>query len=397
VSEQPWLLRPEWAARTIPNINRGSIIGVLILWLFAGFWNGFIAVMLLVARSAEGGPSPALMYAVASPFILAGIFLLGLAIRVTAKFIRYRSLVLRLDTLPGVVGGRMAGTVHGVEGALKEGMTVGLACWRRYRSDTTDDMLWEDMIDVAPGGVIRSPAGATVPFRFDVPFECEPSESDDGRIQWQVTVQTHGGGFAGSFDVPVYRTGQSSPQINEKSLRPRTVSQPQYSKLQVQRAPDGAVEVQFPKPTWIWKWYLFTLVVAVAAVVVARQKLPALVRDGMPESWVPMIYLGIAAVVLFLIAIIQMGLFFAPRLLRVGRDELRMQFLSMFRRTKIMPAAGIADFIVKYSNATRKYDVDLQRADGRTYPWLFMTAVDRREAEWLAHELRSALPRRANL
>jgi hypothetical protein len=128
-------------------------------------------------------------------------------------------------------------------------------------------------------------------------------------------------------------------------------------------------------------------VVTGAGLFAARQKLP-------DQSWVPMIYVGIAAVALFLIAIIQMGLFFAPRLLRVGRDELRMRFLSMFRGVKVMPAADIADFVLKYSNG--KYDVDIQRADGKTYPWLFMTAVDKREAQWLAHELRSALPRRTN-
>lgn len=373
--------------QTIPNVNRGSILGVAFIWLFAGFWNGFIAVMLLVSRAAGGGPPPTLMIALASPFILAGLFLLSLAIRVTVKVIRYRSLVLHLDTFPGVVGGRMAGTVHGAEGALKEGMTVRLACWRRYRSDVSDDLLWEDLVDVAPGSVMRSPAGATVPFRFDVPYECEPSESDDGRIQWQVTVQTHGGGFAGAFTVPVHRTAQSSPEVTEKALRPRTVSQPQYSKLRLERAPDGAVEVRFPKPSWVWKWYLFTLVVTVAGVVVARQKVPE-------QSWLPMIYLGIAAAALVLIAIIQMGLFFAPRLLRVGRDELRMRFLSMFRGAKVIPSADIADFVIKYSKG--KYDVDLQRAGGKAYPWLFMTAVDKREAEWLAHELRSSLPRRAN-
>ncbi|MEK6374922.1 MAG: hypothetical protein AABO58_19780 [Acidobacteriota bacterium] len=362
--------------RTIPNVNRKSIVGVLFIWLFAGFWNGFIVVMLLVAR---GGP---LMLAIASPFILAGIYLLSLAIRATLTVIRYRSLVLRLDTMPGVVGGRMAGTVQGAEGALREGMSVRLACWRRYRSDTTDDMLWEDVLDVAPGSVVRSPAGATVPFRFDIPFECEPSESDDGRIAWQITVQTHGGGFAGAFDVPVYRTAQSSPEVTEKSLRPRTVSQPQYSKVHLERAADGAVEVRFPKPTWVWKWYLFTLVVTLSGLVAVRQKVP-------DQLWDTAIYLGIAAVALVLIAIIQMGLFFAPRLLRVGRDELRMRFLSMFRGATVMPSANIADFVIKYANG--KYDVDLQRADGKVYPWLFITAVDKREADWLAHELRGAL------
>lgn len=291
--------------------------------------------------------------------------------------------MLHLDTLPGVVGGRVAGTIHGNEGLLSEGMSIGLKCWRRARqSDSFDDMLWEGVVDVAAGSMMRSPDGATVPFRFDVPIECEPTSDE---VFWRVAIQTRGHAAAGSFSVPVSRTEQSSGEVNEKSLRPRTISQPPYSRLRFERTADGAVEIRFPRATWLWKWWLFTLVVAVAGVVLVRQKLEA--EFGLVA------FVVLAGGVLFLIAIIQMGVFFSPRRLRVGRDELRMRFLSPFRGPKVMPSSEIADFVAKFDNSTRKYDVDVQRADGQMYPWLMITAADKREAEWLAHELRAALGR----
>ncbi len=390
--EQPWLLRPDWAARTVPNINRGSIFGALFLWGFALFWNGFLTLVLLMADRGNRGPSPAVLYAIVSPFALAGLFLLGLAITVTVTLIRYRSLQLRLDTLPGLVGGRMAGSVQGAEGVLRDGMSVRLACWRRYGStDTSDDLLWEDVEDIPPESMFPSADDATVPFRFDVPWECEPTGDGARRIAWQLTVQTRGGAVAGVFDVPVYRTAESSPQADEKSLRPRNVAQPPYSKRRVEPAADGGIDVHFPTPTWLWKWYLFTFVIGAAAIVVARQQLPGLVAEGVEQSWVIATYGAIAAAVLFLLAIIQMGLFFAPRRLRAGRDGLRMRFQSAFRGPKTVPASDIAEVVVKYSNSTRKYDIDFQRTGGTVDPWMMISAVDKREAEWLAHELRAAL------
>jgi hypothetical protein len=368
--------------RTIPSLDRSSILGVVFVWGFAAFWNALLAAIFFSARNA--GAPPMVLYAAASPFILVGIFLLGFAVSVTIRTIHFRSLVLHLETLPGVVGGRLAGMIQGAEGVLRADMALRLACWRRaVLSDSSNEVVWEDVVDIPAGTMMRSPSGASVPFRFDVPFECEPTGAQDDRIYWQLTVQTRRRAVVGVFEVPVHRTERSSPDINEKSLRPRAVSQPPYSKLQATRASDGAIEIRFPRPTWLWKWWLFTLVVAASSFVAVRERLAA--------EFGAAAYVVAAAAVLFLIAIIEMGVFFSPRRLRVGRDELRMRFLSSFRRTKVMPSAEIADFIAKYDNSTRKYDVDVQRADGQTYPWLMLKAVDKREAEWLAHELRAAV------
>jgi hypothetical protein len=359
--------------RVIPGVDRASYAGVLLLWGFAAFWNGTLVFMMVAAWIVANVTHIALL-AAASPFLLAGLFLTGMALTLTVRTIRYRSLVLRLDTLPGVVGGRVAGTISGAEGLLNDGMSVRLACWRRaVMSDSFDEVLWEDVEDVVP-------AGATVPFRFDVPFECLPASDD---VYWQVSIRTRGRAVVGTFIVPVERTAQSSPEITEKSLRPRTMAQPPYSKLRLVRTAGGAIEVLFPRPGWLWKWWVFTLVVGMAGA--------TLVREQFMNA--PVGYAAVAVAVLFLVAIIELGVIFTPRLLRAGPDQLRMRFLSRLRPAKRMPSAEVADFVAKYDNGSRKYDVSVQRAGGASYPWLMISAADKREAEWLAYELRAALGR----
>jgi hypothetical protein len=285
------------------------------------------------------------------------------------------------------VGGRVAGTISGAAGVLNDGMSVRLSSWRaaQFRHDT-DDMLWEDVEDVPRGSVMRSAQGATVPFRFEVPYECQASGEDDGRVYWHIDLRTRMHTAAATFRVPLERSERSSPEVTERSLRPRAVTQPPYSRLRFARDAAGAIEVGFPRPGWIWKWWVFTILAAAVAAVLVRQY----VDDA---DFRVVAYGGVAAGAAFLVALIQLGVYFTPRLLRAGRDEVRMRFRSPLRGQKVMRAADIADFVPKYDRGTRRYDVAVLGAGGQMDPWLMISAADKREAEWLAHELRAAIGR----
>ena len=65
-----------------------------------------------------------------------------------------------------------------------------------------------------------------------------------------------------------------------------------------------------------------------------------------------------------------------------------MRFQSLFRGPRVVPTSDIADVVAELSNSTRKYAVNIQRTGGKIDPWLMITAADKREAEWIAHELR---------
>jgi hypothetical protein len=243
-------------------------------------------------------------------------------------------------------------------------MSVRLWCWRAAQlSDSFDDMLWEDVEDARSGS-----------FRFDIPYECEPTGD---AIYWRIDLRTRTRLAAATFRVPVHRDERSSPEITEQSLRPRAVAQPPYSRLRLERQPDGAIEIGFPRPGWIWKWWVFTIAVVIAGYAMVPPELRELVVGG----------------ALFLVAIILLGVSMTPRRLRAGPDELRMRFLSPFRRPKVMRCQEITDFVPKYDNGARTYYVSVQRAGGGLDPWLMISAADKREAEWLAHELRAAIGR----
>ena len=114
---------------TVSNVNRGSFAAIAAIWIFAAFWNGILLAGILAVKRGDPGAEPWALIAVSSPFILAGIYLVWLAVSGTLRTIHYRSLVLHIDA-PGVVGGRMAGTIHGAERVLNDGMSVRLSCWR---------------------------------------------------------------------------------------------------------------------------------------------------------------------------------------------------------------------------------------------------------------------------
>jgi hypothetical protein len=89
----------------IPNVDRGSFAAIAVVWIFAAFWNGILMTIVFAVRK-DAGTTPAVLYAVCAPFVVAGIYLIRLAASATLRTVHYSSLVLRLDA-PGVVGGRM--------------------------------------------------------------------------------------------------------------------------------------------------------------------------------------------------------------------------------------------------------------------------------------------------
>ena len=97
--------------RTIPNVDgrRGAAVGIRRLRTGRSPY---------IAFAGEKGPQDA----VALPFVLAGIFIIGLALTLTLRTIKYRSLVLHHAAGRG---GRAGGGRSTATGLLREGMSVG--------------------------------------------------------------------------------------------------------------------------------------------------------------------------------------------------------------------------------------------------------------------------------
>ncbi|MBA2353184.1 MAG: hypothetical protein H0V80_00800 [Acidobacteria bacterium] len=136
-----------------------------------------MALLLLFATQYDVRTA-AVFTAVLSPFVVLCLFMLRMAFRETMRLVRYRSLQLRLETCPAVLGGRLSGAVAGATGVLHEAMSFRLVCWRRSGGDGDDYLLWEKVMQV-PKGFIRPSAGTSLPFNFSVPSTYGPTGGDD--------------------------------------------------------------------------------------------------------------------------------------------------------------------------------------------------------------------------
>ena len=246
--DRPWLGREDWAAGSVRDSNRGTMI---VAWVFALFWNvisvpaGFFAV-----RTAIAEQNYIVLFALLFPVIGAG--LLVWAIRATTRYLKFGASTLELTTRPGVVSGKLAGVVR-IPGDLlpPEGFRAVLTSVNRRTTgsgksrSTSETILWQE------GGVFhpaRQATGTAVPVGFAIPGEAQPTDGTDpdNAIVWRLTLsaQVPGVDYAARFEVPVFRTdlgevsGPDIPVLTPAPLDLEHYTQPADSRIHGQSARD---------------------------------------------------------------------------------------------------------------------------------------------------------------
>jgi hypothetical protein len=257
--DAPWLWNPEWAAGRIEGAGRA---GAIVIWLFAAVWN-LISWPILpkLVEAYEGGEQLALVFCT---FPLIGLLVAGMALRTSLQQRKFGTPLLLLETIPGVVGGHLRGAVQTrapLQGARRIDLT--LTCVRRRTSgsgknrSTHESILFQEKGDIRPDSPRPGPWGSEIRVDFRIPFDSSPtdlSDSDD-TVEWRVEIDVDmpGVDFQARFDVPVFRTEQSSEQITTASDAVPQVAlssmddQPALpgSKVQAKALPDGSVELHF--------------------------------------------------------------------------------------------------------------------------------------------------------
>lgn len=259
---RPWLWRPEWATGRVPGGARAT---TLFAWLFAIVWNALTAP--LVWKFPEYARDEPLMW-IALAFPVVGVGLVVWAVRATLRWLRYGRSVFELATLPGVVGGQLRGTVH-VRTLLRpeRGFDARLTCVNRVsrghgkNRSTWEHIRWQETARVEAGRAVAGPLGTAIPVTFTIPYEARPSspEPSDDMIVWrlEVSAEVSGIDFHAHFEVPVFRTEESSPDIHERAISreaagPAPVLSPtaapvrRGSRIVAAVLPDGGLELRFP-------------------------------------------------------------------------------------------------------------------------------------------------------
>jgi hypothetical protein len=205
--DRPWLWRADWAS--------GRIVCATGLWgsILAGAGGFLIALCLALAWDE---PHAALLL-----FAAIGLALLGLGIRGLRSWRHHGDPVLELSTLPGVIGGRLAGVVRFRAPVAPPGrFRATLSCKNQMQESGT--LLWQDEDLIAPARVSLGHDGLRVPVSFAIPYDREESRGRRGQesVQWSLEIRSVGGRDACSatFTVPVFRTADSRVSLDETQI-----------------------------------------------------------------------------------------------------------------------------------------------------------------------------------
>ncbi len=353
---------------------------VFAIWLTA---SGFV-----VAARGVSGLHGIQALAVTILLLGAGLAFCFLAVRLSIRRHRFGTSVLKLSSVPGVIGGVLAGVIR-IERPMRiQEYRLHLGCYEQTteRDGTSEELKWESE-KTLQGEVTEG--GGGIPIFFQIPYTCQSSSiaTDRRRVIWrlEVTGRTLGTDYQAQFEVPVFRTSQS------REVRP-VLPEPAASFAKVMdtaplgiiiRLASGGTEFIFPAArngalglglsAFTTIWLLFLVI---------------FFRQG--ELWFGIVWGAIASMLLYILA----GVWTNRSRLIVGTDgiELTRGWLVFSTRRRlarsdvleVRPKSGLSSGTTTYYDLVAVTDVGkfVKLASGIKGP---------NESAWLAQEIKKAL------
>ncbi len=255
--DQPWMWKPGWASGRIEGSSRATMT---LAWVMAFFTTVLSAptVISIPEEVIDKGNHPALLGLV---FPLAAIGFVIWGLRATARWRKFSVSVFQMSAVPGVVGGRLRGTIQsGLQSPPEEGVGLSLTCVHQRRDSESnrsmhESILWQDQRTVGREHLYAGLPGLTFPVDFYVPFECrETDEPDSGsKVVWRLeaTAKVAGIDYRTQFEVPVFKTPASSPEPPEEgafTFRSEVKKEfdPKTATIAVRLSAGGGTEYFFP-------------------------------------------------------------------------------------------------------------------------------------------------------
>ncbi|HEX7335819.1 MAG TPA: hypothetical protein VF252_01325 [Gemmatimonadales bacterium] len=400
--ESPWLWRADWASGRIADSGRATMFAA---WLFTLLWNlisfptGFLGV-----RAAIREEKPAAFFALLFPLV--GIGLLAWAVRLTLRHHKYGVSWLELSTIPGILGHTLTGLVRApARMQADDGFQVTLSCVRRVttrsgkNSSTSESILWQEERRVM-GRASRTAAAMEthIPIAFRLPADAPGCDGTDAnnRVLWRLRLSATVPGidYESQFEVPVFRTAASDrpltaeeEAITHDPLAAAGYQQPADSRIVVTSNRRGT-EILFPaaRNPGVAAGVSLFLVLWLGCIALQMYFRAPLVFP---------IVTGLFGL-LILISVLDLWLEVARVNVDAGTLTWARGYLSPGRE-RSLPASEIADVIASIgmqAGTTVHYDVAVVRRNGKKVK-VGRSVRDKREAEWLARLIRSALGHQA--
>jgi hypothetical protein len=395
---EPWRWRDDWATGRVRSMEKAA---AWFFWGFAILWN-LISTPLLIFLPEEIIEKENYPAVLGLLFPLVGIGLIVVAVQKTIQRRKYGDCLFLMERVPGILGGEVRGTILILRGLpATETLTVRLSCIHRERrgsgkqTSTYEEVLWQtEQSDVrlSPTGE-GAAQGAAV--RFQVPYDASPTgEMDENNsVFWKLEADAAvpGVDFNTGFEIPVFKTTESSPQITEEQLRSEdmpagtpTIAPADHTGVAIVPSTGGGTEFIL-KPRGGLPGTLPVMgIVLVFALIAAL-----LAYAGAPFIFT--LVFGIFALLIFFIVIF--GAFGESRIIvKEGHVSVRNSLFGIMMGRR-MPCSSITKIGVKGEARAGKlgyYSITLTQGDGKsTSPLQFVR--ERRQADWLAEEVRKAM------
>lgn len=379
--DEPWLWREDWAQRAV---RESYEVGGWCLWGFAAVWSLFSVPLWFLVRWQWPMDARTLLMAA---FPIAGLLLLLLAAYQTLRRRKYGVSVCRLDRVPVPLGSTLRGEI---DVRLRElppaGFALRLASVRRTvtgsgkNRSVSESILWQDEQTVTHGAMPSS-NGLRLPFRFDIPWECEPATFADPEdlVVWRlhVAAEVPGIDYQSFFELPVFRT-----QDARDELAPRVHSAAAWQPPpEITIGPDSIL-VRPPSGFGDWIGPLLFFPLWFAALAFAR------------SLGAPIFILAFFALVSVFVAVVLLDFLLGRTTITANRTSLtiRRTWLGLGGRRTI-PASDVARIETRIGSTfgNRGYhDVRAVLRDGRTRT-VARHIRNRRDAEMLGERLTQAL------
>ena len=394
--DEPWMWKQEWIDKKI----RGNVKAAFFtFWAFAILWNA-ISLPGLFVFFEELQSGNKLIYLILI-FPLVGLWLLYLALRQTLRWQRYGKSVFNLETLPGVIGGELKGTVL-TKRPIPSGadMKVSLACHQVVNTGdgSSKNLLWQEILEIPQNSMYNS-ARSGVPISITIPYECQPT-SKERRISWSLRLQAKvpGVDYSTNFEVPVFETSGSNPEINQTKI---TTSEEfntkldnirDSSKIKISNIGGSRVNIEIPP-----------MVVRSPGIVIG------LIIFGTIWTGAIFLMINLGAPILFPIVfglidlLILLGIFeylFKSINIEASADALKIKYKRLFFSSdKNIYKDSIVDITFKQTGSSTagekesaSYSIKVREKEQRKFDRTICSSItDKDEARWIVRELKTAL------
>ncbi len=253
--DAPWMWKEAWASGRIRCSGKSTMATAWGLCLFTNLVSSPIFVALPEELDKEN-----YLALLALVFPLLGAGFLVWAVRVTLRWRKFGSSVFEMDSVPGVVGGRLSGTVlTRTRLEPEDGFQVCLTCFHRVvrgsgkSRSVREKVLWRQEGTVECPPLWGAGEGGLIPVDFRVPFSCrETDERDpDSKIIWRLELRAEvlGIDYKSVFEVPVFKTAESTDDPGPRRAPQEDLDYADLYRdagIDVLRTPSGGLEIVYP-------------------------------------------------------------------------------------------------------------------------------------------------------